>query len=88
MVSVLGMTNDVKREFPDVDIDPLLFVSKPELEPTGHALIRIWCTLQLVDVGFASLPMVGCPLTHDLIGEPFSMPSSHGTVHGHTVVHL
>jgi len=49
------MTDDVKQEFPDVGVNPLRFASKPELEPAGHALIRIWCTVQLIDVNFTSL---------------------------------
>jgi len=61
VVSALGVTDDVKREFMDVGVNPLWFVSKPELEPAGCALIQIWRIVQLIDVNFTSLPIVGRP---------------------------
>ena len=88
MVSVLGITDDVKRELPDISVDPLSFTPIPKLEPAGQALLQTWCTLQLVDVNFASLIFHDYLLTRDLIGEPFSVPPSYGTVRGNTVVHL
>ena len=88
VVSTLGMTDDVKHEFPDFGVNPLWPAPKPELESAGCALIQIWRIVQFVDVGFTSLPWLGAPLTPDLIGEPFCVPSPHGTVRGHTVVHL
>jgi len=88
VVSVLGITDDVKRELPDISVDPLCFTPIPKLEPAAQALLQTWCILQLVDVNFASLFLYDHPLTHDLIGEPFSVPPSYGTVRGNTVVHL
>jgi len=56
VVSVLGVTDDVKREFPDVGVNSLWLAPKPELEPTGRTLIQIWCIVQLIDVNFTSFP--------------------------------
>jgi len=80
------MTADVPYEFLELGCNDYNFVPVPELEPAGRILLQIWHTLQQVDVNLISLSLLGHPLTRDLIDEPFSVSSSHGTMRCHPAI--